>query len=168
MKYSTWMRANDIFSTWMGANDIYSTQMRPNNIGICIFLRFIEKWLKKTWEVTENWLRTNGKYHWWLLMTDKTHYHLPFMNSQSLDFLKQSSPTTLSYSILSHSAQLNPVPSCSFALEWESCPCLKHYTRLERPAKDKSTSLLGPFVSYEENKVLWILLKNSTKILSKF
>jgi hypothetical protein len=30
----------------------------------------------------------------------------------------------------------------------------KHYTRLERVAKDKYSSLLGPFVSYAEGEVL--------------
>jgi hypothetical protein len=29
-----------------------------------------------------------------------------------------------------------------------------HFTRLERLARDKRTSLLGPFVSYKENEVL--------------
>jgi hypothetical protein len=29
----------------------------------------------------------------------------------------------------------------------------KHLTRLERPARSKHSSLLGPFVSYKENKV---------------
>ncbi len=33
-----------------------------------------------------------------------------------------------------------------------------HYTRLESLAKDKRTSLLGPFVRYEENVVLRLLL----------
>jgi len=31
-----------------------------------------------------------------------------------------------------------------------------HYTRLRRLAGDKHSSLLDPFVSYEENEVLWI------------
>ncbi len=31
-----------------------------------------------------------------------------------------------------------------------------HYTRLERLAKDKYSSLLGPFVSYEEKEMLRI------------
>ncbi len=31
-----------------------------------------------------------------------------------------------------------------------------HYLRLERLATDKYTTLLDPFVSYEENEVLWI------------
>jgi hypothetical protein len=31
-----------------------------------------------------------------------------------------------------------------------------HYTRLERLAADKHSSLLSPFVSYKENKVFWI------------
>ncbi len=29
-----------------------------------------------------------------------------------------------------------------------------HYTRLERLASDKHSSILGPFMSYEENEVL--------------
>jgi hypothetical protein len=33
-----------------------------------------------------------------------------------------------------------------------------HYTRLQRVAIDKYFSLLGPFVGYEENVVLWIRL----------
>ncbi len=33
---------------------------------------------------------------------------------------------------------------------------LLHYTKLERVAKNKHSSLLEPFVSYEENEVLWI------------
>jgi hypothetical protein len=32
----------------------------------------------------------------------------------------------------------------------------KHLTRLERPARNKHSSLLGPFVSYKGNKVLCI------------
>jgi hypothetical protein len=31
-----------------------------------------------------------------------------------------------------------------------------HYTRLKRLARDKHSSLLGPFITYEENKVLQI------------
>jgi hypothetical protein len=31
-----------------------------------------------------------------------------------------------------------------------------YYTRLERPAKNKHSSLLGPLVSYEGKKVLWV------------
>jgi hypothetical protein len=31
-----------------------------------------------------------------------------------------------------------------------------HYIRLETLASDKQSNLLGPFVSYEENEVLWI------------
>ncbi len=31
-----------------------------------------------------------------------------------------------------------------------------HYIRLEMLARNKHSSLLGQFVSYEENKVLWI------------
>ena len=34
-----------------------------------------------------------------------------------------------------------------------------HYTRLERLARDKHSSLLGPFVSYEEKVVLIIRLE---------
>jgi hypothetical protein len=33
---------------------------------------------------------------------------------------------------------------------------MSHYTKLERLARDKDSSLLGPFVSYEENEVLGI------------
>ncbi len=33
-----------------------------------------------------------------------------------------------------------------------------HYTRLERLAKDKQTSILGPFVSYKEKEVWGIQL----------
>jgi hypothetical protein len=36
-------------------------------------------------------------------------------------------------------------------------PCLVSFSRLERLAKDKHSSLLWPFVSYEENYVWWIL-----------
>jgi hypothetical protein len=36
-----------------------------------------------------------------------------------------------------------------------------HYTRLERLASDKYSSLLGPFVRYEENKVLRLWPLNS-------
>ncbi len=31
-----------------------------------------------------------------------------------------------------------------------------HYTRLERLSSDKDSSLLGQFLSYEENKVLFV------------
>ncbi len=33
---------------------------------------------------------------------------------------------------------------------------LLHYTMLERLATEKHSGLLGPFLSYEENEVLWI------------
>ncbi len=35
-----------------------------------------------------------------------------------------------------------------------------HYTRLKSLARDKHSSLLGPFVSYEENKEFKIWLQN--------
>ncbi len=37
-------------------------------------------------------------------------------------------------------------------------PCLthKHSARIEKPARHKHSSLLAPFVSSEENEVLWI------------
>jgi hypothetical protein len=31
-----------------------------------------------------------------------------------------------------------------------------NFTRMEKHARDKNSSLLGPFISYEENKVLQI------------
>jgi hypothetical protein len=31
-----------------------------------------------------------------------------------------------------------------------------HFTRIERLAKDNHDSLMGPFVSYKENELLWI------------
>ncbi len=34
-----------------------------------------------------------------------------------------------------------------------------HYSRLERLARDKQSSLLGQFISYEENKVINMLLQ---------
>jgi hypothetical protein len=44
------------------------------------------KWLRNDWEMTEKWLRNdwemNGKNHSWLLMTDITCSHLPFLNGQ--------------------------------------------------------------------------------------
>jgi hypothetical protein len=44
---------------------------------------------------------------------------------------------------------------------WTQQARVLHYTRLERLARDKHSSLLGPFVSYEENEVLWIWLQVS-------
>ncbi len=38
--------------------------------------------------------------------------------------------------------------------EWVQQARVLQYTRLERLARDKHSSLLGPFVSYEENGVL--------------
>ncbi len=38
--------------------------------------------------------------------------------------------------------------------EWDQYSRLFQYTNLERLANDKSTSLLGPLVNYEENEVL--------------
>ncbi len=35
---------------------------------------------------------------------------------------------------------------------------LLHYTSIKRIAKDKQSILLGSFINYEENKVLWIRL----------
>jgi len=39
---------------------------------------------------------------------------------------------------------------------WGRAPCLicKHYTKLEKPISSIHSSLLGPFVNYEENKAL--------------
>ncbi len=31
-----------------------------------------------------------------------------------------------------------------------------HYSKLERLVSDKNSSLLRPFISYEENELLWI------------
>jgi hypothetical protein len=52
---------------------------------ICTFSSFNEKWQERM-----------GKYHSWLLMTDITCCHLPFMNSREKDILKQSHPINLS------------------------------------------------------------------------
>ncbi len=41
-----------------------------------------------------------------------------------------------------------------------------HYTKLEKLAKEKYSSLLVPFVSYEENEVLWLRLHASIKMFS--
>ncbi len=40
--------------------------------------------------------------------------------------------------------------------KWFHWPCVLHYIRLKRLARDKYSSLLGAIVSYNENKVLWI------------
>ena len=37
-----------------------------------------------------------------------------------------------------------------------SRPTRRHFSKLEKSARDKHSSLLSPFVSYEENKVLGI------------
>jgi hypothetical protein len=42
--------------------------------------------------------------------------------------------------------------------DWPPKARVLHYTRLQRAAIDKYFSLLGPFVSYKENAVLWIRL----------
>ena len=42
----------------------------------------------------------------------------------------------------------------------EGLPSEKH-SRLERLASNKPTSLMGPFISYEEIEVLWIVLQES-------
>ncbi len=41
---------------------------------------------------------------------------------------------------------------------------INYNIRLERLAKDKYSSLLGPLVSYEENEVLWIPLQECTRV----
>jgi hypothetical protein len=41
-----------------------------------------------------------------------------------------------------------------FITQHEPNKLVLHYTRLERLAGDKHSSLLGPLVSYEENEVL--------------
>jgi hypothetical protein len=38
--------------------------------------------------------------------------------------------------------------------EWAQSARVLHYSRLERLAKEKPFSLLGPFVSYEKNELL--------------
>ncbi len=43
-----------------------------------------------------------------------------------------------------------------FLFNWVLQTRVLHNTRLERLAKHKHSSFLGPFVSYEENEVLWI------------
>jgi hypothetical protein len=45
--------------------------------------------------------------------------------------------------------------------EWAQQARVFHYIKLERLAKDEHSSLLCPFVSYKENKVLGIQLKTS-------
>ncbi len=42
--------------------------------------------------------------------------------------------------------------------EWTKKARMLHYAGLESLARDKYSSLLGPFVSYEENDVLWKFL----------
>jgi hypothetical protein len=39
--------------------------------------------------------------------------------------------------------------------KWAQSARVLHYTRLEKLARDKHSSLVDPFVSNEENKVLW-------------
>ncbi len=41
-------------------------------------------------------------------------------------------------------------------LNCTTCFARKHKTKLERPARDKHSSLLSPFISYKENDVLCI------------
>ncbi len=52
-------------------------------------------------------------------------------------------------------ADLSGLVKCSWVRPKPTC---KHSTRLEWPARDKHSSLMGQFVSYEENKVSWIRL----------
>ncbi len=40
--------------------------------------------------------------------------------------------------------------------EWAQLSSVLHYTRLEKLARNKHSSLLGSFINYEENEVLWI------------
>jgi hypothetical protein len=42
--------------------------------------------------------------------------------------------------------------------KWAQWARVLHYTRLERFATDKRSSLLGPPVSYEESEVFWIVM----------
>ncbi len=42
--------------------------------------------------------------------------------------------------------------------KWAQWDRVLHYTRLKRFARDKHSSLSGPFISYEENEVLWMQL----------
>ncbi len=49
--------------------------------------------------------------------------------------------------------RIGPISSCDITLFYYHMLC---YTRLEMLARDECSSLLGPFISYEENEVLWI------------
>jgi len=42
--------------------------------------------------------------------------------------------------------------------EIEPWPYLLHYSKLARLARDKHSSLFGPFVSYQEEKFFWTRL----------
>ncbi len=41
---------------------------------------------------------------------------------------------------------------------------ISYTIRLERLARDKHSTLLGPLVSYEENEVLWIPLQECARV----
>ncbi len=47
------------------------------------------------------------------------------------------------------------------AYEWAQSAVVLHYTRLEKLAEDKHSSLLALLISYEEKEVLWILSLNT-------
>ncbi len=44
----------------------------------------------------------------------------------------------------------------SVSYKWAQKTTVLHYTRLKRLVRDKHSSLLGPFITYEENKFLQI------------
>ncbi len=64
--------------------------------------------------------------------------------------------------------QLIPSQHFIFFLNYELAQYVRvlHYTRPEKLDKDKHSCLLGPFVSYEENEVLWIQLLHNTLLSS--
>jgi hypothetical protein len=53
--------------------------------------------------------------------------------------------------------QANPNQSNRSTIQWHYSVAivLLHYTRLERLASDRHSSLLGPFTGYEESEMLW-------------
>ncbi len=105
LKLSWFLQFFDVYQAWA------ILIILANDFAIWIFSWFnqmTDAWPSNDWE----WTR---KYYSWLLMTDATSFHLPFMNDKQHDFLKQFCPTNLGCCA---------VPSHSFSLKCQSRTCL--------------------------------------------
>ncbi len=89
----------------------------------------------------------------------RQHLHVRYVVAKNANarWQRQTSAILFWYSALIM-LKVNKRPYLHFFVtyEWAQWARILHYATLERLARNKQSSLLSPFVSYEENEVLWI------------